>query len=141
MKMNAFEVAKKFYHQCETGTGWDGCKDFIAEGATFQAQCEPLSDIASLHDYTEWLADFIANIAPDAKYEKHVEAFDENSATATFFSTFHGTHSGDGGPVPATFKRTHSQYVYVIKMNSSNKVEALTKIWNPTWSSNELGWI
>lgn len=47
-----------------------------------------------------------------------------------FFATFHGTHVGDGGPVPSTNKATASDYVYVLRMNGEDTIEWMTKIWN-----------
>jgi hypothetical protein len=74
-------------------------------------------------------------------YEVHSSAFDETNSAALFFATFKGEHTGEGGPVPATGKQTQTHYVFVIKMNSDNKVSHMTKIWNATWALNELGWV
>ena len=55
-KMSAFETATKFFHACESLQGWEGCKDYVADGAEFSAQCEPLVDIHTVEDYCEWMA-------------------------------------------------------------------------------------
>ncbi len=54
--MSAFETATKFFHACETLEGWEGCKGYVADGATFTAQCEPLVDIQTVEAYCEWMA-------------------------------------------------------------------------------------
>ena len=32
------ESAERFFHACETGGGWDSCKEFCYAEATFSAQ-------------------------------------------------------------------------------------------------------
>lgn len=56
-KMSAFETATKFFHACESLESWDGCKDYVAAGTPFSAQCEPLVDIHTVEAYCEWMAD------------------------------------------------------------------------------------
>ena len=79
-------------------------------------------------------------VLKDGRYDLHTAAFDSDRNIATFFATYHGTHTGDQGPVPATNKATSSDYVYSLKMNADGKVEAMTKIWNAPWAMKELGW-
>ena len=43
--MSAFENATKFFEACDAPQGWEGCKQYVADGATFSAQSEPLADI------------------------------------------------------------------------------------------------
>ena len=137
--MTAFENAKKFFHACETPKGWAGCKQYVAEGATFVAQCEPLVDINTIEAYGEWMAG-MGTISPGAKYDLHTSSYDEENRTAVFFATYHAKHTGEGGPVPPTQKETHSHYVYVLTMNKDKKVGKMVKIWNAPWAMKELGW-
>ncbi len=139
--MSASKNARLFFEACEQPLGWEGCSAYVADGATFSGQCEPLADIRSVADYCEWMKDFATITAPGATYTLHAEAFDEQRRTAVFFATFHATHSGDGGPVPPTNKSTDTDYVYVLTMNDDNKVAAMTKIWNAPWAMKELGWL
>ena len=138
--MSAFENARAFFDACESAEGWAGCQQYVADGATFSAQCEPLAEMTSIEEYTEWMAGFATGVAPGATYDVHVSAFDEASNTAIFFATYHAKHTADGGPVPPTNKETHSHYVYSLKMNESGKISGLVKIWNPNWALAELGW-
>ncbi len=138
--MNAFEVATKFFEACEAPLGWEGCKAYVADGATFVAQSEPIAEINSLQDYCDWMHDFGTVTSPEGKYELHTSSFDEGNNTAIFFATYHGKHTGEGGPVPPTNKETKSHYVYVVKVGDDGKVSHMTKIWNAPWAMTELGW-
>ena len=138
--MTAFENAKKFFVACETSKGWAGCKGYVADGASFVAQSEPLAETDTVEAYCEWMAGF-STTAPGATYDLHVSCFDDATRTALFFATYHAKHTGEGGPVPPTQKETHSHYVDLLAMNSDNKVERMTKVWNAPWAMRELGWM
>jgi hypothetical protein len=139
--MNSFENASAFFHNCESAKGWEACKDYVAEKAKFNAQCEPLIEVTAIKDYVEWMAGLGTITMPSCSYELHASAYDEGNNTALFFATFTGTHSGEGGPIPPTNKTTNSHYVYSLKMNDEGKVESMTKIWNSSWALGELGWM
>jgi hypothetical protein len=139
--MTAFENATKFFIACEAPEGWDGCKRYVAEGAPFTAQSEPLAEIDTVEKYCEWMAGFGKITAPGATYDLHTSAYDETTRTAVFFATYHARHTGDGGPVPPTNKETNSHYVYFLTMNADDKVERMIKVWNASWAMKELGWM
>lgn len=138
--MKAFDNAKRFFSACEASEGWEGCKEFVSDGATFRAQSEPLVDIHSVEAYCEWMAELGNVTAPGATYDLHTSSFCDETRTAVFFATFHATHTGDGGPVPPTHRKTSTHYVYALEMNPDDKVERMTKIWNAPWALRELGW-
>lgn len=139
--MNSFEAATKFFEACETPLGWEGCKEYVQEGATFEAQCEPLQEIDSVQAYCDWMHAIGSITLAGGTYTLHSSSFDENTQTAMFFATYHGKHTGDGGPVPPTNKETHTHYVYVLKMGKDAKVSHMSKVWNAPWAMKELGWI
>ena len=95
--MSAFEIATKFFHACESLQGWDGCKDYVAAGAQFSAQCEPLVDIHTVQEYCEWMAGLGKGPLKGCVYELHSSSYDEANKTAIFFATLTGTHVGAGG--------------------------------------------
>ena len=64
--MSAFENATKFFKACEAPEGWEGCKEYVADGATFSAQSEPLADVDTVEAYCEWMAGFGNITAPGA---------------------------------------------------------------------------
>ena len=139
--MSAFENATKFFHACESLTGWEGCKQYVATDAPFSAQSEPLVDVKTVQGYVDWLMGFGTITAKGCSYDLHASAYDEKNKTALFFSTFTGSHVGEGGPVPPTHKTTNTHYVYVLTMNGDDKVARMTKVWNAPWALKELGWM
>jgi len=138
--MNSFETASAFFHACEGLKGWSGCKQYVADGATFSAQSEPIAGITTVEDYCEWMAGLGSGPLAGCNYDLHASAWDASNNTALFFATFSGRHSGEGGPVPATNKSTSTHYVYAVEMNKAGKVNRMRKIWNASWALRELGW-
>lgn len=138
--MSAFENAAKFFEACEAPEGWVGCKAYVADGASFTAQSEPLTEVTTVQAYCDWMYGLATVTAPGATYELHASAYDEKTRTAIFFATYHAKHTGPGGPVPPTNKETHSHYVYFLTMNDDDLVERMVKVWNAGWAMRELGW-
>ena len=58
-------VAEAFFDACETGKGWEVCSAYCTRQATFSAQAEPLLNVQTLAEYTEWMKG-IMTILPDA---------------------------------------------------------------------------
>lgn len=139
--MSAFENATKFFHACESLTGWEGCKQYVATDAPFSAQSEPLVDIKTVQGYVDWVTGFGTITAKGSSYVLNASAYDEKSQTALFFATITASHVGEGGPVPPTHKTTKSHYVYLLTMNGDDKVTRMTKVWNAPWALKELGWM
>ncbi|MCL4859510.1 MAG: hypothetical protein KJZ93_08890 [Caldilineaceae bacterium] len=100
--MTAFENAKEFFAACEALEGWAGCKPYVAEGATFTAQSEPLAEVKTVAAYCDWMYGLATVTAPCAPYDLHASAYDEATRTAIFFATYHARHTGEGSPVPPT---------------------------------------
>ncbi len=138
--MSAFDNAKAFFTACEAPKGWSACSPYVNDGATFAAQSEPIAEITRVADYCEWMHGFGTVTAPGCRYDLHAQAWDEENRQAVFYATFHGTHTGDGGPVAPTGKATASHYVYVLTMDANDKVSHMVKIWNAPWAMRELGW-
>jgi len=139
--MSNFENAQFFFHACESIKGWDACKEYVTEGATFGGQCEPLLEISTVKEYVEWMTGLGTVTAPGCTYKLHTSSYDESTKTALFFATYTLTHTGEGGPVPPTNKTANADYVYSIKMNDEGKITAITKIWNASWTLREIGWM
>ena len=139
--MSAFENAKKFFEACEAPRGWEGCKEYVEPDAQFIAQSEPLAEVNTVEAYCDWMAGLGTQTMPGASYDVHTSSYDEGTRSAVFFATYNAKHTGEGGPVPPTQKETHSHYVYVITMNTDDKVEKMVKIWNAPWAMRELGWM
>jgi steroid delta-isomerase-like uncharacterized protein len=132
------ETAAAFFEACETGKGWEGCSAYCTEDASFHAQSEPLADITSLEGYTEWMKAML-NVLPDGRYEVRSFATDNERQNVCAYGIYSGTHTGEGGPLPATGKHTDTDYVYVMQFDDG-KINHMTKIWNSGWAMRELGW-
>lgn len=53
--MSKMDVATEFFHACESLKGSAGCADMVADGASFQAQSEPIADIDTVFGYCDWM--------------------------------------------------------------------------------------
>jgi predicted ester cyclase len=131
-------IAEEFFAACETGKGWDVCRKYCAPDATFTAQAEPLLDVRTLEDYTNWMKGITA-VLPDAHYEVKSFATDTKRNNVAAYGVFHGTHTGEGGPVPPTRRRVSTDYVYVMQFEG-NKIVHMIKIWNAGLALKDLGW-
>ena len=99
------ETARAFFDACETGKGWEGCSAYCQPDASFSAQAEPLADVHTLKDYTEWMKGLLGFMA-DGRYEVKSFATDPERNNVCAYGVFSGTHSGPGGPMPPTGKST-----------------------------------
>jgi predicted ester cyclase len=133
------ETARKFFEACEAGKGWDACRAYCKPNATFAAQAEPLAQVQSLEQYTEWMKGLLG-ILPDGRYELRSFATDTERKNVCAYAVFLGTHRGEGGPCPPTGKSTKSDYVYVMEFDG-DKIRHMTKIWHAGWAMKELGWV
>ena len=122
--MNLSASVRNFIDACETGKGWNKCKEYCDQGATFEAQADALVEVTTLEGYCEWMRQFY---------------FDEKSNSALAFAVFYGTHTAEGGPVPPTGNSTASHYVYHIVLEE-DQITHMTKIWNDSYALGELGW-
>jgi predicted ester cyclase len=133
------ETAQAFFDACETGKGWAECRPYCTSDASFAAQAEPLAEMTTLEQYTDWMKGLLAFV-PDGRYAVKSFATDHERNSVAVYGVFSGTHSADGGPMPPTGKSTNSDYVYVMEF-SDGKISHMTKIWNASWAMKELGWI
>lgn len=132
------DTAKAFFDACETGKGWDGCKAYCTPNASFAAQAEPLADVRTLQQYADWMKGLMS-LMPDGSYKVKSFAVDADRNNVCAYAVFSGTHTGQGGPVPPTGKKTASDYVYVMEFDGE-KIRHMTKIWHAGWAMRELGW-
>jgi hypothetical protein len=131
-------VAQGFFDACETGQGWEVCRQFCTPDATFSAQAEPLEDVRTLEQYADWMKGLLT-ILSDAGYELKSFAADEDRGNVMAFAVFHGTHTEEGGPVPPTGKSARADYVYVMEFEG-DRIHHMTKIWNAGITLKQLGW-
>lgn len=98
-------VAEAFFDTCETGKGWEVCRAYCTPNATFSAQAEPLLDVKTLAQYTDWMKGMLT-VLPDARYEVKSFATDNSRSNVAAYGIFYGTHTGQGGPVPPQVERS-----------------------------------
>lgn len=134
---NITATAQAFFDACETGKGWDGCQAYCAPDATFSAQAEPLADVKTLRDYTEWMKGLLT-VLTDGRYVVKSFATDAERNNVCAYGVFTGTHLA-GGPCPPTGKTTNTDYVYVMQF-AEGKIVHMTKIWHAGLALKELGW-
>ena len=133
------ERAEQFFDACETGKGWDVCKEFCHPDASFSAQAGALADVDTLESYTEWTKGLLTPV-PDGRYELRSFAVDEERNNVSAFAVFQGTHTGEGGPVPPTGNSVATDYVYVMDFDG-DRIRHMTKIWNDVITLQQLGWM
>ncbi len=132
------DTAERFFDACETGKGWEGCRQYCHPGASFSAQAGALTDIKTLEGYTEWMKGLFTPV-PDGNYEVRSFAVDEKRKHVAAYGVFRGTHTGPGGPVPPTGRSVEADYVYVMEFDG-DRIRHMTKIWNDSISLKQLGW-
>ena len=136
--MSAFDNAMRFFEACETGKGWESCKEYCHGDATFSCQADALAEVRTVAAYADWMKGLLTPI-PDGHYELKSWAVDETRNNVTAAAVFHGTQTGEGGPGEPTGKTVAADYVYVMDFDG-DKIRHMTKIWHDGISLQQLGW-
>jgi predicted ester cyclase len=136
--MTMKETALRFFEACESGKGWEGCRQYCHDAASFAAQAAALDGVSSLEAYTDWMKGLYTPM-PDASYEIRSFGVDEERGNVTAYGVFRGTHTGPGGPVPPTGKHVEADYAYVMTFDG-DRIRHMTKIWNDAFSLAQVGW-
>ena len=137
-RMSNKQTARDFFDACETGKGWEACKHWCNDGATFSAQADALADVSTIEGYSEWMKGLLVPI-PNGHYELKSFAEDVENGNVTAAAVFHGTHTVDAGTGGPTGKTVAADYVYVMDFEGG-KIRHMTKIWNDVHSLKQLGW-
>lgn len=138
-KHSISDDAFAFFDACDTGKGWDACRVYCHENATFSCQSGALEEVTTLSDYCDWMKGMFVPM-PNGSYELLAFATDEKRNKVVAAAVFSGTNTTEGGPVPPTGKSTASDYAYIIDFNDG-KISKMTKIWNDSFAFSELGWV
>ena len=80
-------TAKEFFDACEAGKGWEGCKPHCTADATFSAQAEPLAEVKTLAQYTDWMKGLFGPL-PNGSYEVKSFATDAERNNVTAYGVF-----------------------------------------------------
>jgi hypothetical protein len=114
------ETAAAFFEACESGQGWGECAQYCTPDATFAAQSEALAEVTSIETYSNWMQG-LHTFMSDVSYEIGGFGTDAERNCVVVYAVFRGTHSGDGGPLPATGKSTSSDYAIKWRPTSGAK--------------------
>ena len=136
--MSISETATVFFDELEAGKGWDVCKAWCHEDASFSCQADALADVTTVEGYVEWVKGLFTPV-PDMHPEVRSFATDQKRSSVAVFAVVHGTQTGEGGPVPPTGKVVAADYVYVMQFDG-DKIRHMTKIWNDGHTLRQLGW-
>lgn len=136
--MTIAKTATAFFEACETGKGAEVCQQWFHPEATFSCQADALTDITKLAAYADWMKGLLMPI-PDGRYKLTAFAVDKARGTVVAAAEFHGTQTGEGGPVSPTGKAVISDYAYVMKFDG-DKIKHMTKVWNDVHALRGLGW-
>lgn len=136
--MTISETARDFFEACETGQGWEVCKSWCHQDATFSCQADVLAEVNTVAGYAEWMKGLLGPI-PDGSYELKAFATDDERGRVVAAAVFHGTNTGEGGPIAPTGKSVAADYVYVMDFDGP-KIRHMTKVWNDGHSLRSLGW-
>jgi hypothetical protein len=98
--MSITKTAEEFLTACETGKGWSVCSAYCTPGATFSAQAEPLAEVSTVEQYTNWMQGMLT-VLTDGTYDVKSLATDAERNNVNIYAVFTGTHLA-GGPVPPT---------------------------------------
>ena len=97
-------VAEAFFEACETGKGWEGCQRLLHARRHLLRPGRAAArgqDARAVHRLDEGHH----GVLPDGRYELKSFATDEARNNVAAYAVFHGTHTGQGGPVPPTGKQ------------------------------------
>lgn len=132
------DTAFDFFDTCESGKGWEGVRQYCHEDATFSTEAKILKGIDTIQDYADWVQGMFVPM-PDASYELRSFAVDEERQNALAFAVFIATHTGEGGPIPASGNRVEADFVYSIQFDGE-RIRHVTKIWHDGVTLDQLGW-
>lgn len=136
--MSHYQTAHAFFEACETGQGWNACEAFCHADASFACQADALAETTTLAAYADWMKGLLTPV-PDGRYVMKAFAVDEARNAVVAAAEFHGTQTGEGGPVAPTGKTVVSDYAYVMEFDGE-KIRHMTKIWNDANALRGLGW-
>ena len=131
-------TARAFFDTCNSGQGWEACRRWCHDDATFSAQADALADVTTLQGYAEWMKNLVG-LLPDARYTLMAFATDPERHSVVAAAVINATHTGQGGPVSPTGRKLAADYVYVMEFDG-DRIRHVTKVWNDAHSLRSLGW-
>ena len=122
--MDNLQTARNFFEQCDYGKGWDACKAYCQQDATFETEAETLSAINTLDTYCDWMTNAIDMFDDNVEIEIKAEAYDRQRDIVLIYAEISGNLIL--GPEPMFAK---TDYVYVLRFDDG-KISHMAKIWD-----------
>eukprot|EP00755_Sulcionema_specki_P020342 Sspe_Gene.71655::Locus_42561_Transcript_1_1_Confidence_1.000_Length_3641::g.71655::m.71655/K15013/ACSBG; long-chain-fatty-acid--CoA ligase ACSBG len=121
-------AALRILESIELGKGWSAVKTSCRTGAVFSSESFPLASMRTVEEYAEWMATLAGKTCRD--YSFTINSITASSSEVTVTGTCSGSHTGPGGPVPATKGKMTSAYAFVLTFDQSGKLQHLHKVWD-----------
>lgn len=139
--MDAIKTARDFFDACEMQfLGWAGCKEYVADGATFHSAAGSYSGIHTIEAYCEQIHAAFSTVFAGSSGVVHAVAFDPEARVVLMYGDSLAHHTGAGGPIPATMKKATIPFVFALHMNESGKIKHLEKVYDEASGRVQLGW-
>jgi len=116
------ETAEKFFWPCDEGKGWEACRQFCHEDATFTTDADTLKHLDKLDDYVEWMKE-AHNMLSDVSFEIKGLAADTTRNVVLLYAVIKGQIALGNDPQPI-----QTDYVYSMSFEDG-KIKHITKIW------------
>ena len=134
------ENAKKRVQACEFQLlGWPGCREYVAKDATFHSLAASYDGLNTVQDYCEQIAAAF-KVTFLGSCELHASAYDPDNNVVFLYGTSCAKHTGEGGPVPSTYKQASVPFVFVMNIDAEAKCKHLEKIYDEASGRRQLGW-
>ena len=124
-------IAEAFFAACDAGQGWEACSAYCTPSATFRAQAEPLLEVKTLAQYTDWMKGMMT-VLPDGRYE--VKSFATDAVRNNV-----AVYSGISHMISASHEVPPSLLARVVMLTSASAVWSLTSWWRRSISSYKCG--
>lgn len=139
--MDPLETAKQFFDACELQVlGWEGCRRYVADGATFHSAAASYASIHTIEAYCEQIAAAFRTTFAGSTGHVHAAAYDAEHRTVLLYGDSCAQHTGAGGPVPPTHRQAVIPFVFALRMDAAGKIEHLEKIYDEASGRRQLGW-
>ena len=120
--MSILEIAENFFWPCDEGKGWEACRKYCHDDATFETEAETLAEVSTLKDYVEWMVE-VHTMMKDITFDIKAMAEDTNRDTVLIYAVFNGLIALETSPQPLK-----TDYVYAITFKKE-KISHVAKIW------------
>lgn len=139
--MEAIKTARDFFDACEMRfAGWAGCKPYVEDNATFHSAAGSYSNIRTIEAYCQQIQGAFTTTFAGSTGEVHAVAYDPEQHVVLLYGDSLAQHTGDGGPVPATFQKAKIPFVFALSIGETGKIKHLEKIYDEASGRVQMGW-